>query len=144
MQQNAKILNKQNKKIINKIMNKKISKYLTKSYFSLLVTGMTIIPSIIKAADEEGGDAFSGISVSPWSGEMKISEVLYSVANILFTWAAPLCILMIIVGGLFYMTAGDDSGKTKKGFDFIKYALIGLVFILAAAMLLNFVAGLAG
>ncbi|MFA5080580.1 MAG: pilin [Candidatus Paceibacterota bacterium] len=116
-------------------MNKKNSTYLTASCFSLLIAGLVIIPSIANAG-------YSAPSLAQWGDSITIEAAIQKIVDILFAWVAPLCVLMIIVGGIFYMTAGDDTSKTKKAFDFIKYALIGLAVVLAAAMLMSFVNGL--
>ncbi|MCK9393737.1 MAG: pilin [Candidatus Paceibacterota bacterium] len=114
-------------------MNKKNSKYLTASCLSLLIAGLVITPGIAAA--------YTAPSLTQWAN-LSVQDVIEKLVNILFSWVAPLCVLMIIIGGIFYMTAGSDTGRTKSAFDFIKYALIGLVVVLAAAMMMSFVNGL--
>jgi len=115
-------------------MSKKNLKYLTATSLSLAIVGVVALPSIALGYDAP--------ELQQWSNDMDIKAVIQSIVNILFSWVAPLCILMIIWGGVMYMTAGDDSGKTSSAFSFIKVALIGLAIVLAAGMLMSFVAGI--
>jgi len=112
-------------------MNKKNSKHLIATSFSLIAATLLALPSITLA--------YSIPSLTPWSYSIDVGAFLGKIADLLFLWAAPLCVLMIIVGGVIYMTAGDDEKKTSMGKSFVKFALIGLAIILAAGMLMNFV-----
>jgi hypothetical protein len=65
-----------------------------------------------------------------------------SVANILgivYFWAAIIAVLVIIVGGIRYATANGDSSKVKTGKDTILYAIVGLVVIIMATAITQFV-----
>ena len=49
------------------------------------------------------------------------------------------CVVVIIIGGVTYMTSSGDAGKVKKAKDTILYVLIGLVVCVLAFALVNFV-----
>ena len=49
------------------------------------------------------------------------------------------CVVVMIIGGVNYMTSSGDSGKVKKAKDTILYGLIGLVVCVLAFALVNFV-----
>jgi len=115
-------------------MNKKNIKYLVATVFSLAIAGVSILPGV--------ANAYSAPSVTPWDDNLDFVAFLNKIIGVLFTWVAPLCVLMIIIGGVVYMTAGDDEGKTKTGKGIVKFALIGLAIVLAAGMLMNFVANI--
>ena len=51
------------------------------------------------------------------------------------------CVVVMIIGGVNYMTSAGDSSKTKKGKDTILYGLIGLVVCALAFALVNWVIG---
>lgn len=51
------------------------------------------------------------------------------------------CVIVIIIGGVNYMTSAGDSGKVKKGKDTILYGVIGLVVCALAFAVVNFVIG---
>ena len=48
-------------------------------------------------------------------------------------------VIAIIIGGVQYMTSTGDPGKVKKAKDTILYAVIGLIIIIFAAAIVNFV-----
>ena len=55
------------------------------------------------------------------------------------------CVVVMIIGGINYMTSAGDAGKVKKGKDTILYGLIGLVICVLAFALVNWViAGVLG
>ena len=49
------------------------------------------------------------------------------------------CVIVIIIGGVNYMTSSGDSGKVKKAKDTILYGIIGLVICILAFAIVNFV-----
>ncbi len=51
------------------------------------------------------------------------------------------CVVVMIIGGINYMTSAGDAGKVKKGKDTILYGLIGLVVCVLAFALVNWVIG---
>ena len=49
------------------------------------------------------------------------------------------CVIIMIVGGVQYMTSSGDAGKVKKAKDTILYGLIGLIICVLAFAIVNFV-----
>ena len=49
------------------------------------------------------------------------------------------CVVVLIIGGVNYMTSSGDTGKVKKAKDTILYAIIGLVICVLAFAIVNFV-----
>lgn len=49
------------------------------------------------------------------------------------------CVIVLIIGGINYMTSSGDAGKVKKAKDTILYAIIGLVVCVLAFAIVNFV-----
>lgn len=52
---------------------------------------------------------------------------------------ALVCVIVIIIGGVNYMTSSGDAGKVKKAKDTILYGVIGLVVCVLAFAIVNFV-----
>ena len=48
-------------------------------------------------------------------------------------------VIVIIIGGVSYMTSSGDAGKVKKAKDTILYGVIGLVICVLAFAIVNFV-----
>lgn len=51
-------------------------------------------------------------------------------------------VIMIILGGIFYVISAGDPGKIKKAKDTILYGIIGLVIVLLSFAIVNFVLGI--
>ena len=49
------------------------------------------------------------------------------------------CVVVMIIGGVNYLTSAGDSGKVEKGKKTILYGLIGLVICVLAFAVVNFV-----
>ena len=69
-----------------------------------------------------------------------VGNVIQGVVGIL----GVACIIVIIVGGIGYMTSSGDAGKVKKAKDTILYGVIGLVICVLAFAITNFVIGAIG
>ena len=54
---------------------------------------------------------------------------------------ATVAVVVIIIGGVGYMTSSGDAGKVKKAKDTILYGIIGLVICALAFAIVNFVVG---
>lgn len=50
-------------------------------------------------------------------------------------------VVVIIMGGVSYMTSAGDAGKVKKAKDTILYGIIGLIVAALAFAIVNFVIG---
>lgn len=61
--------------------------------------------------------------------------------NEAYAVAGLIAVVVIIVGGIQYVTSGGDPGKAAKAKNVILYAVIGLIIVLLAAVITNFVIG---
>ena len=83
-----------------------------------------------------------GESVNPVNGGG--DDLVGNITTILSQVIAVLglvCVVVMIIGGVTYMTSSGDAGKVKKGKDTILYGLIGLVICVLAFALVNWVIG---
>ena len=49
------------------------------------------------------------------------------------------CVIIIIIGGINYMTSSGDAGKVKKAKDTILYGVIGMVICVLAFAITTFI-----
>ena len=68
-----------------------------------------------------------------------LNGLLTSIINIFSAVVGVIAVLMIIVGGLRYITSGGDSGKVTGAKTTIIYALIGLVIVALSQLVVHFV-----
>jgi len=80
-------------------------------------------------------------------GECTQKDVFQEFVNI-FTFilqiAGSLAVLIVIVSGLLYITAGGDMEKTKRAKAALTAAIVGVIIVLTAFILINFVLGMLG
>ena len=63
------------------------------------------------------------------------------IINVALSVLGVVTVIVIIVGGVTYITSYGDAGKVKKAKDTIMYGVIGLVVALLAFAIVNFVLG---
>ena len=64
-----------------------------------------------------------------------VSSIIKAVIGIL----GLVCVIVIIIGGVNYMTSSGDAGKVKKAKDTILYGVVGLVICVLAFAIVQFV-----
>jgi type IV secretory pathway VirB2 component (pilin) len=68
-------------------------------------------------------------------------QVLQNGLNIAYGLAGTIAIIVIIIGGIMYATAAGEAGNITKAKNLIFYSVAGLVVVLAAFAITNFVLG---
>ena len=71
--------------------------------------------------------------------EGDLSDFIVTILDWIIGFAGVVCVVMIIVGGYSYMTAGGDESKVKDASKTLTNAIIGLVICFIAVVLVNFV-----
>lgn len=74
----------------------------------------------------------------PTTGEDKLLE---NVLNAAYFLAGAIAVIVIIIAGIMYATSGGDSGRVSRAKNMILYAVIGIVLVLVAFSLTQFVIG---
>jgi hypothetical protein len=69
----------------------------------------------------------------------KVDEIIKLVINIFSLIVGVVSVIMIIIGGLKYITSGGDSGNVTGAKNTIMYAIIGLVVVALAQIVVKFV-----
>ena len=59
-----------------------------------------------------------------------IPEVVAAIANFIFIISIPITSLMVVIGGVMFMTSGGDPKKVEQAKKLLLYAVIGLAIIL--------------
>ena len=71
--------------------------------------------------------------------EGDLSDFIVTILDWIIGAAGVVCVVMIIVGGYSYMTAGGDESKVKDASKTLTNAIIGLVICFIAVILVNYV-----
>lgn len=70
-----------------------------------------------------------------------VNNIIKTVINIFSLVVGVVAVIMIIIGGLRYITSGGDSGNVTNAKNTILYAIIGLVIVALAQIIVKFVLG---
>lgn len=71
----------------------------------------------------------------------KVNSLITTIINIFSVVVGIVAVVMIIWGGLKYITSGGDSGNVTGAKNTILYAIIGLIIVALAQFIVRFVLG---
>jgi len=83
--------------------------------------------------------ATSDSSVCAASGTDKASSLIGKIINILLFVLGAIAVIMIIIGGITYVTSTGDSTSVTRAKNTILYSIIGLVVAFSAYAIVNWV-----
>lgn len=69
----------------------------------------------------------------------KINNLIHTIINLLSVVVGVVAVIMIIVGGLRYITSGGSDTSVTSAKNTILYAIIGLIIVALAQVLVRFV-----
>jgi hypothetical protein len=68
-------------------------------------------------------------------------KLIENVLNTTYIWAGIICVLIIIIAGFFFVTGSGTPATVKRAKDAILGAVIGLVVVIVAFTVTQFVLG---
>lgn len=86
--------------------------------------------------DGSAGSGCAGIAAEDGN---TLNDTITLIINVFSMVVGLIAVIMIIVGGLKYITSGGDSGKVTSAKNSIIYAVIGLVIVALAQVIVRFV-----
>jgi hypothetical protein len=132
-------------------MFKKIKRNLLVAVTLLTMSMPVLAPSAVFAANNAtfgglcGGTNLQTTSTTTdcsASGQNgKLNTLLTNAVNIFSIIVGVVAVIMIIVGGLRYITSGGDSAKVSGAKNTLIYAIIGLIIVALAQLIVHFVLG---
>lgn len=114
--------------------------YFTSLGLMLIIVASIAIDKVLYVVDptQYGGSGGVHPAVSPTSG----LQELIGFTNFTVTFISPIAVLVLIVGGVMYATAGGNDERMGKAKKLIISAIIGMIFIYGAfAVVSTIVAG---
>lgn len=122
-----------------------IKNHITK----ILVAAMLLVPIVVPAtvsAANIGDNLCKGANLSVSAGdceaddpEGKVNGLITLIINIFSIVVGVVAVIMIIIGGLKYITSSGDSNNVTSAKNTILYAIIGLVVVALAQFIVKFV-----
>lgn len=112
-----------------------------------VVFGLQAAPALA-AANIQGGlcsgsnleftDSPSGGSCTTSDATKKINDMIHTVINLFSAIVGIVAVVMIIVGGLRYITSGGNDASVTSAKNTLLYAIIGLVIVALAQVIVRF------
>lgn len=103
----------------------------------LLLASVSLLPSDIAAAALPGcGTSNTQICTA---NDNLLGGILKDVINVMLYLAGAIAVIMVVVGGIRYITSDGDPGAASKAKSTIIYALVGLVVAIMSFGIVNFV-----
>lgn len=72
-------------------------------------------------------------------GNVSLESTVKNVLSVVFSIVGIIAVIMIIIGGVNYMTSQGDTQKVQKAKNTIMYGIIGMVIALLSFAIVQFV-----
>jgi len=72
---------------------------------------------------------------------LTLTQIAMNVLKVLLGFIGALSVLMLVVGGIIYMSSAGDEGRSDMAKKTITYAIIGLIVALSALIIVKALAG---
>ena len=109
----------------------------------MIVTGSNAVVMAVDSTNTNTNAVCNGVQIAGGDcsvdANTKVSSLLTKIINIMSWIVGIASIIVIILGGLWFVTAGGSSEKVSKARNTVLFALIGLVVVLIAQVLVRFV-----
>jgi cytochrome bd-type quinol oxidase subunit 2 len=126
-----------------------IKKFITNGIVALALAVPMLAPASVLAADEIQSGLCAGVNLdvrdssncNPNSGdaEGRVNGLIKLIINIFSLVVGVVAVIMIIIGGLKYITSSGDSNNITSAKNTILYAIIGLIVVALAQFIVKFV-----
>lgn len=106
-----------------------------------IVGAVALVPATSFAACSTPQEcAKEGVKTADTGGKAtSAKDLIQSIVNILLFITGAVAVIMIVIGGLKYVTSNGEASQTKSAKDTIMYSVIGLVVAILAYAIVTFV-----
>ena len=103
----------------------------------LTVVSLVSLPVYADSRDEAQNGA--KLANSGGGSNQNLPDIITTIINVMLFIAAALAVIMIIYGGIRYITAHGDEKQVKVAKDTIVYSVTGLIIAILAYALVTFI-----
>lgn len=68
-------------------------------------------------------------------------DLLKNALNLTYFLAGATAVIVIIIAGVWYVVSSGDAGRVAKAKNLLTYAVVGLIIVISAFAITNFVIG---
>lgn len=110
-----------------------------------LWVGSLAFAPLIAHADTQQCEGLKAVSGATACDEKTLTDKIQNnVIDTLFVVVGAVAVIILIIGGIRYITSTGDSTRIQKAKDTILYAVIGLIVVILARAIVGFVIGRIG
>jgi len=128
-------------------MIKKLKTILASALLLGAVSAPVLVPAVVSAQDNTiqsglcGGSnlQFSSGDCSDNGSTEKLNSIIKTIINVVSIVVGVVAVIMIVFGGLKYITSGGESNSVSSAKNTIIYAIVGLVVVALAQFIVRFV-----
>lgn len=114
---------------------------MAKGAITAALVGLTIVlaaPSFLKEIGMILG--WGNVDNEAVSGAKTLTEIATNVLNFLLSIVGILAVIMMVIGGVLYLTAAGDEDRIDTGKKIFKYSVFGIVIALVSLVLVRQIA----
>lgn len=118
-------------------MNKLTLKKIAAGLLTVIVLSLFALPVLVSAQSDLdlGLENAAGIGL----GQRDLKDSINSIIQLILSFLGILAVIIILWGGFIWMTAAGDETKVEKAKKLIISGIVGIVIILSAYIIANFV-----
>ena len=120
-------------------MSKLTLKKIKAGVLTVMVLSVFAVPAITLAQTAADLDLGLDSAANIGLGDRGLKDSINSIIQILLGFLGILAVIIILWGGFIWMTAAGDETKVDKAKKLIISGIVGIVIILAAYIIANFV-----
>jgi len=108
---------------------------------ALVSLGIVVTPLAMDAPvfANAKSEVTNGISSVNDGNSTDLPSFITNIVNILLFLAGAIAVIVIIIGGIRYVMSSGDAGQVQSAKNTILYAVVGLVVVIMAYAIVNFV-----
>lgn len=91
------------------------------------------------AADKIDSQTNALLNTSPYEREATVGGIAATVISVILSLLGIIFVILLIYGGILWMTAAGNEDQIRKAMDLIKAAVIGLIIVVSAYSITYFV-----
>ena len=108
---------------------------------TLIAAGLTLFHFVPVLAQENPGDVSTDWLRTHTGDATDIRQLILTIVNYVLGFLSVIAVIMIIYGGMLYVTAAGKQESIDKGKKIIMYTIIGIVIIMLSFVVVNAVLG---
>ncbi|MEI6288436.1 MAG: hypothetical protein WCP18_02560 [bacterium] len=114
-------------------MKKLTAKKILATALTVMVLSLFVLPVAVSASNFGVGDVNVGLQ------NTNLKKAINNIIQVALSFLGLIAVVIILYGGFMWMTAAGDAGKVDKAKKLITAGIIGMIIILSAYIIANYI-----